>query len=244
MMALAVVVAATKNQAAASGATWPVKDVEVSETAPGQPGAAKTRLETGADGDARITVDLNDEKGRTNGTILLISGRWMVTRDLTPEAASEIDLMDIAALNSQLVIKLLAAALPDGPPQPGHSVHVSLQEKSRPIQVATSSASGEYNAPWTVDGTVTVPSIGASAAFQLTFAYTDEKLNTVQLVGTVGNPKPPLAIPDSFPLAGWIVHRLGRYQEQTPNGTKLDYGARPSSPAAKTVGELRSLDNR
>jgi hypothetical protein len=42
-------------------------------------------------------------------------------------------------------------------------------------------------------------------------------------------------------LAGWAIHKIGPYQEQLPDGTKLDYGARTERPKAATIGELRKL---
>src|SRR4030081_2855722 len=93
--------------AASGGSVWVAKDISVIQTVPGQDGAANTRLEIGANGDARITVDIRDGSSRTKGTIILVAGRWMLTQGFTPTPGAEIDSMDIAGLNSQLVMKLL-----------------------------------------------------------------------------------------------------------------------------------------
>ena len=228
--------------AANARASWEAKDIRVVETVPGQKGSADTRLEVASNGDARVTVDLSDDSSRTKGTILLIAGRWMLTQGFTPKPGEEIDVLDAAALSSQLVVALLSAALPKGPPAPGPPQHVLFSEKTKPIRVSTQSASGDYNPPWRVEGTVTVPATAAPATYHLSFTFSAEGQPVkLDLAGSIGTPSPPISFPDSMTLAGWAIHKIGPYQEQLPDGTKLDYGARPQSPKAATIGELRKL---
>jgi hypothetical protein len=241
-LALALAAVSVVAPAGGSAAGWGAKDISVVETVPGQKGSADTRLEVGSHGDARITVDMHDGDLRTKGTILLVGGRWMLTQGFTPKPGEEIDLMDEAALNSQLVVALLNAALPKGPPEAGLSRRVQFTEKTKPIQVATTSASGEYSPPWKVEGTVHVPAPAAPATYHLSFTFSAEgRPATLDLAGSIGTPDPPISFPDSMTLAGWTIHRIGPYQEQLPDGTNLDYGARPQSPKAATIGELRKL---
>ena len=228
--------------AVGSAASWEAKDISVVETVPGQHGAVNTRLEVGSNADARITLDIQGGDSPIKGRILLIAGRWMLTQGFTPKPGEEIDVVDIAALNSQLVVALLSAALPKGPPAPGSPQHVLFTERTKPIQVATTSASGDYNPPWKVEGTVSVSAAGGPATYRLSFTFTEESKPVMfQLSGSIGSPTPPISLPDSMTLAGWEIHRIGPSQEQLPDGTKLDYGARPQSPKATTVGELRRL---
>jgi len=223
--------------ATSEAGNWSVTNIAVTESFDGDSGLSKTRVETNATNDARFTIDVPDGGSRNQGTILLISGRWMASRGLTLETGEEIDIMDVATLNSQLAIALLQAAFPEGPPPSGTNRHVSLSEKSNPITVSTTSATGKYEAPWTVDGSVS--SAKGVVSYQLTFTFTAEKQKIVaHLTGDVSNPDPPLNIPNSTALDGWVIHRLGPYEERTPTGTKLDYGARRSDESM-TVGELR-----
>jgi hypothetical protein len=220
--------------------SWAATDIGVSETIDGESGRATTRIETTANGDARISVDIAGGHTRDAGTLMLISGRWIVSRGLIIKHGAEIDFLDAAALNSQLISALLQAALPNGPPESGLTVDVSVSEKSRPITVATNSASGEYGTPWTVQGIVTAAS--RSVHYELTFAFTNGKnRRTVRLSGDVSNPTPPFVILDSMLLDGWTIHRIGPSTRQTPKGTTLDYGARAAKAGAMTVGELREL---
>lgn len=219
---------------------WDTSYVSATETLNGAVGSSETRLESGPNGDVRITIDLRDGKSRTKGTILLISGRWMMTRGLKFYPGMEIDLLDQAALNSQLVVSLLRAALPNGPPGAGEPKTVSFTEVNKPISVSTTSASGEYGAPWSVNGTIGVPAAGALAKYSLKFTYSGETGKVTMLItGEVGSPKLPLTIPDSMSLVGWKIHKLGPTQAQGPNSAQLDYGAQPSTQNDATVGSLR-----
>ena len=218
---------------------WSVRNIEVTETAPPIPGAEATQLSVADDGDAQISIDVTDGKEQTKGLILVISGRWMVTKGLTLQRGSETNLMDIAALNSQLVMALLNTTLPQGPPGPGESVKVEHTETQRALRVGTSSGSGEYGVPWKVSGTVSVASADAPTVFQLDFVFSSrEDKEAAHLSGQVSRPQPAVSIPDSLPLSGWAVYSIGPHQESTPDGPKVKYGAVAAADAA-TVGELR-----
>ena len=224
--------------------SWVAKDISVVETVPGEDDVADTRVEIGANGDARINLDIRDGNSHTKGTILLIAARWMLTQGFTPTEGAEIDLMDVATLNAQLVLKLLAFTLPKGPPIPGLPQKVDYSDNTNPIEVATSSASGQYDAPWKVDGTVTVESSRAPASYRLTFAFTNQgRPVKMSLAGRVADPATLVFFPDSMKLQGWAVHKIGPYQERQPGGVTLDFGAPPNAPKATTVGELRKLTN-
>jgi hypothetical protein len=243
ILAALLTAAVSAADAADQSSAWAaMTNFNVTQTMHGQPGIVKTRVESGNGGDARIVIDISDGKQQTKGTILLISGRWMVTQGLTLQAGSEIDLMDIAALNSQLVRALLQAAVPQGPPEAGKERRILVTELNHPIQVSTTSASGEYGVPWTLAGTVRESAEAERTEYQLDFtSTTDGTKATMHLEGDVSRANPPFVVPDSTLLTGWKVHKIGPYQEPVPGGgTKFDYGARPEGASVATVGELRS----
>jgi hypothetical protein len=218
---------------------WTVNDISVVQIAPGEERGANTRFEIGHEGDARISVSLRDS-AHTRGTILLIGGRWMLAQGFAPTPGREIEAMDLAALNSQLVIVLLTAALPKGPPPPGAPQHVLLTERNNPIRIVTETASAEYSPPWTIDGTVSVPGEGAPASFRLSFTWSAQGHPTTRVfTGSVGNTKPALSIPDSMKLTGWSVHEIGRRAaDRSPQKSTTAHAA---AAHVVTVGELRSL---
>ena len=177
---------------------------------------------------------------------MLIAGRWLLTQGFAATPGSEIRAMDVAALNSQLVILLLSAALPRGPPAPGTPQHVFVTEKNNPIRIATETASAEYNPPWTVDGTVSVSTADAPVAYHLSFTWSPSEHETTRVFsGTVANAGSAVSFPDSMKLAGWTVHEIGAHQPAAPAGGAESAGGvaspKTGSPQVATVGELRRL---
>jgi hypothetical protein len=232
---------ATEPVRSGVSAPWAPNDISVSQSVPGQPGTASIHFEVATNGDARIVTDRRDAGTRTTGTIVLIAGRWMLTQGFTAAAGQEIASLDLAALSSQLVILLLTAALPNGPPAPGPPQHVRFAERTNPIHIATASASAEYGSPWTVVGTVTVPGADMPASYQLSFTYSDQGLSrTMDLAGSVGNATSPVDFPDSMKLAGWKIRRLPQSPDSSVSASP-DSAMHEPSPRAATLGELRQL---
>ena len=228
-MAVAMILAATPAAGvrAADADAWSADHVDVTETVDGQAGTVTTRLETATAGDVRISVDLSDGRTHTKGSILLIAGKWLASRDLPQQPAQPLDYVDAAALNSQLVLALLRAGAPQGPPAPGKTATVSVTEPSRAIHVSTATASGDFAAPWTLSGTVKMPGVKALAEYRLMLRYrADGRDASIHISGAAGVAVPPFDVPDDMPLTGWKIFRLtgGRYSAED---------------AAGTVGELR-----
>ena len=240
---LALLVAGSPGAALAqTTAAWAPNDINVSQSMPERAGSTGSRFEIAPNGDARIAVERREGGTRTNGTILLIAGRWLLTQGFSGTAAEELAALDAAALNSQLVIVLLTAALPNGAPAAGPSQHVRVAEKAKPIKITTASSSAEYGAPWTVVGAVTVQRTDGPATYQLSFTYSDQGVaRTMDFSGSVGNESSPLSLPDSMKLAGWKIRRLP--QSAGPSGAagQPDSTVPGDTPRAATLGELRQL---
>jgi hypothetical protein len=214
-------------------AAWTPNDISVSQTEAVRAGVADTRFEVAPSGDARIAVDLREGARHIKGTILLIAGRWMLTQGFAAAAGKEVDALDVATLNSQLVIVLLTAVLPSGPPAATAPQHVRFAEKNQPIRMETATRSADYHAPWTVVGSVSMPAADAPVSYQLSFTYSQEGVaRTLDFAGTVATVRAPLELPDSMKLAGWKIRRLGA--DTASSKSPL--------PTAATLGELRRLE--
>lgn len=242
MLALLIATAPAAAFAAAAAA-WSPDDIHVSRSSPGQPGSAGSRFEIAQNGDARITVERREGSTHATGTIILIGGRWMLTQGFAAAPGKELESLDLAVLNSQLVVVLLTAALPDGPPAAGAPQHVRFVEKTNPIRIATATSATEYLAPWTVVGTVTVPAADAEATYQLSFTYSDQGLSrTLDFAGSVGDAQSPLDFPDSMKLAGWKVRRLPQSLESSFTAADPESAPHPGAPQPATLGKLRQLN--
>ncbi|HVN43703.1 MAG TPA: hypothetical protein VMT66_00515 [Steroidobacteraceae bacterium] len=224
-------------------AAWAPNDITVAQSVAGQAGTASSRFEVARNGDARITIDRRDGGEHLTGTILLIGGRWMLSRGFAAAPDRELESLDLATLNSQLVIVLLTAALPKGAPPAGAPQHVRIAEKTRPIRIATASTSAEYAAPWTVVGTVSVPGAEPTASYQLSFTYEEQGLaRTVDYTGSVGTSKAPPEFADSMKLHGWKVRRLPQSLESSLAAATPAAPAGSGAATVATLGELRTLD--
>jgi hypothetical protein len=241
LLALIVAVVPAAMPALAEGsAAWAPNDIRVLQTETGRAESTSSHFEVAANGDARIAIEQHTGGTHIRGTILLIGGRWMLTQGFAAKAGKDIQALDAAALGSQLVIVLLTAALPGGPPAPGPAQNVRFAEKTKPIRIATASTSAEYRAPWTVTGSVTVPEADAPASYQLSFTYSDAgAARTLDFAGSVAADKSPLELPDAMKLAGWKVRRLGTTPESSPTTAQPDAGAAQTPPKVATLGELR-----
>jgi hypothetical protein len=228
---------------AAAAAAWSPDDIHVSRSSPGEPGSAGSRFEIARNRDARITIERREGSTHATGTIVLIGGRWMLTQGFAAAPGKELESLDLAVLNSQLVVVLLTAALPDGPPSAGPPQHVRFVEKTNPIRIATATSATEYLAPWTVVGTVIVPAADAEATYQLSFTYSDQGLSrTMDFAGSVGNARSPLDFPDSMKLAGWKIRRLPQSLESSLTAADAGSAPHPGAPQPATLGKLRQLN--
>jgi len=184
--------------------------VDVTLTLKGRPGRSYTQIEKTARGDMKVTLESTDETNTTKGTILFISGRWMVAQGLELDPGYEIDTMDAAALEAQIVQRLLASAIPAGPASINGRQSVSKEETKLSIELATASATGGFAPPWKVTGSVekTAPS-RVTYALDFTFRGETGVEQTMHLEGYVANPPSPLELPDTVSLAGWNVYPVG-----------------------------------
>jgi hypothetical protein len=189
--------------------------------------------------DIEIRTTSSHEGKIEKGTIILVHGRMMLTRGLSLERGYEIDAIDSPVLSYQLAMTLLTQAFPKGPAEL-HGTHaVDLRERERSIQVATTSASGEYPPPWTLKGKV-ARTDSENIAFALTFTFPAEKAReTLAIEGTWTKRMRPPALDPNMKLEGWNAYALGPISIKQQGGTILDYGAQARPTQLRTLGELQ-----
>ena len=191
--------------------------------------------DTTLNGDSRI--EITSSTSGESGTILLIAGRWMITKDIRLAEGSEIDALDRAALSMQLALTLLTRAFPKGPASVTKDGDVSIEEPSQPITISTQSASGSFSAPWKVTGHVRHES-PARLAFDVTFSARNTP--GIHLEGAAEFRPSTVEIGNDLSLDGWTVYEIGPRTQTSEGKTTLDYGARRIERVYKTVGDLRA----
>ncbi|REK06279.1 MAG: hypothetical protein DWQ36_13785 [Acidobacteria bacterium] len=189
-----------------------------------------------------LLLNVQSKQGHelTRGSILLVSGRAMLTKDLALEKGFEIDALDVPVLMYQLVVSLLAQAVPEGPEELVASRVVDVAEVERAIRIGTQSASGGFSPPWSVEGEV--ESTGSSQfEYSLTFTYSIGPGETagMHLSGSWSRRPEGSSLEDSLDIQGWSLHTIGPFSVEQEGVTIFDFGAQASSLEVRTLGELR-----
>lgn len=191
-----------------------------------------------------LRIELSERNGEEvrKGQILLISGRVMVTKGLELKSGYEIDVLDIAALNLQLVMQLLQRVYPSGPDSLAGSYEAEKSDIETGIHVATTSASGTYGPPWRVKSQLNRIEDNV-IEYDLEFAVGggegNGKDSELHLSGRWKRDKAGRSIDNETEIKGWKVYYLGPYQREIDGGTIFDYGAQPQDVEFETIGELR-----
>jgi hypothetical protein len=199
-------------------------------------------IELGQSDDASVVISDPGAVGQHETRILLVAGRWMVTKGLEIEPGYEIDALDGPVLVMQTVMRLLDRAVPAGPNTIQSQIAIDLVEKTQDLHVNTQSAEGEYPAPWQVKGTVERrgPTI---LAFDLNFhckAGGSENPQLIRYIGTWERDPVTPRLPEQMSLTGWKIFWIGPSKRQDHDGaTILDYGAQQRRTDYATLADLR-----
>jgi hypothetical protein len=100
----------------------------------------------------------------------------------------------------------------------------------------------EFGVPWLAHGAVNRGSAG-DIRFDLNFVYVNGEANKgrfeLKLAGQWQRQSGVRALADTFPLAGWRVHRVDTVAEMIGGNTVLANVAMPAPLQFATLGELR-----
>jgi hypothetical protein len=226
---------------------WSEADhVAVEMTTPNESGYGRIELQSTALGDAQINFESRNDREMQKGTILLVSGGWMATKDLALAQGFEMDTVDGALIQVHLLIALLFRAFPAGPTSVRREERVNLEEMQTAIEVGVGAAFASYGVPWSLSGTVRKTQTEV-VEYDLSFSFLTGASPTGQvsrlvrrLTGMVEKVKESFALPDSFMLQGWSVFRFG----PALANSSLDYMARPAEISFGSVGELRKASRQ
>lgn len=197
-------------------------------------------MEIGQGGDVLIRQEAKEKTEVKALTLLLVGGKAVAVSGGELPSGGDLEVLDRAGLQLQLVEHILGRAYPAGPDAvPGHEKMV-IKEKKDPIHIGTTGSKGYFSPPWSVVGQAT-PLAPGKVGFDFTFSFTAEKskekkkkLTKLKFAGIWHrDPRTP-KFDDRLPLAGWKVYMLGtRTGEQAAS-----YGAVPTENY-NTLGDLR-----
>jgi hypothetical protein len=197
-------------------------------------------MEIGQGGDVLIRQEAKEKSEVTALTLLLVGGKAVAVSGGELPSGGDLEVLDRAGLQLQLVEHILGRAYPAGPDSvPGHE-KMAIQEKKEPIRIGTTGSKGYFSPPWSVVGQAT-PLASGKVGFDFTFSFAAEKSKEkkkkpakLKFAGIwQRDPRTP-NFDDRLPLTGWKVYMLGtRAGEQAAS-----YGAVPAENY-NTLGDLR-----
>lgn len=210
-------------------------------TVPGQPDFSIYQGSFDKDtGDIQIDVEISQAGAIKNGKIMMIGGRVMTTRGPITDPGYEIDALDGAILQLQLVTKLLGRAIPEGPATIKSSQHFDYSDSKTGVQIATPSAGGMMPAPWRVVGELKRGQADV-VGFDLAFTSPSREGKGTTAMSFSGKLFNALntKIDDKMELASWNLFGVGPQSRKQGDATIIDYSAAPETSTYKTVADVR-----
>lgn len=198
-------------------------------------------MEIAQDGDILIRQEAKEKNDVTALTLLLVGGKAVAVSGGELPPGGEIDVLDRAGLQLQLVEHILGRAYPDGPASVQGHEKMAIQEKKDPIRIGTTGSKGYFSPPWSVAGQAT-PLAPGKIGFDFTFSFAPEKSKEkmkkqstkLKFAGIwQRDPRTP-NFDDRLPLTGWKVYMLGT---RTAEHSEV-FGA-VATENYNTLGDLR-----
>ncbi len=210
---------------------------------------SKINIQLGSDSESYDIIKFNifenndfkvDIENQTvDGTILMISGKYMLVKNMDLTPGYEIDTLDYTVLMMQAAIQMLYYSFPNGPPKQPTTYSINVVNKKDSIYVHTMSAHGEWKAPWKIKGDLSCIDPN-HLSFNLSTKF--KNMDPLQISGEwISETKQP-SFPDETLLDGWQVHIIGvQHRVYDKNGNLIkEEGPRYPSKECKTFGDLRN----
>jgi hypothetical protein len=186
-------------------------------------------------GDLLIRSELSEPGGVSQGEILLVEKRAVLTRGYKGVDAAQIS-FDAPALMMQLAIRLLERAEPAGPGAISERRQVDVEDAVNYINLDTGVAAGGFPAPWRVQGTIW-PQAETQRRFDLMFTFSvpaesggEAEQGQMKLTGVAEYAATEFPLAEGMSLKDWA---LSWRDEDDP--------AEIPASKADTLAELRQL---
>lgn len=185
--------------------THVVLDVEF----PGDGYHANWELFRCACGDLLVHSELNVPGEAETGETLMVHRRAVLSRGYGEYQEEMGATMDAPALMMQLALRLLERAEPGGPSKVTGDVDIDLTEEIMNIMLDTGTASGGFQAPWSVKGEISATS-DTKRRFDLNFTFAvwdDDGKHDVgmHLKGVADFAKTEFPVPGTELLENWML---------------------------------------
>jgi hypothetical protein len=186
-----------------------------------------------ASNDFQLDIDIADPAQPQHGTIMVVDGRVMLIKGLTPSPGSELGTLDRPLLMYALLSSTLSRVLPAGPNATFTAQKISHVDTAAGLSYSTASARGFLPPPWSVEGSLR-PTGSLSFDFDLIVKWSmspsgTRQANAVTLKGALQH-QTDFRLDDSMAVTGLAVFRLE---------DRSGYIATPMSNPPRTIGDIR-----
>lgn len=211
--------------------------------------AAAWQFDRADNGDIRIIKDERHGTATVRGTLLSIcDDQALLLKDIVPARRRELQELNVPVLHLQLVLRLLARALPQGLPATAAQAGIDIADDKNTLRVRKDySARRDFGAPWHARGNVTRGADG-EVRFDIILTYAADdapgRRPELKLAGVWRQQSRMKAIDNAYPLAGWRVHRVDTIAEVVGGNTVLDPVAMTQVLQFATVGDVRARIGR
>jgi hypothetical protein len=223
--------------------------VELSVTNPAGGFTAAWQFDRADNGDIRIVKQEQRGASKVSGTLLSVCGdSALALKDIAPVRRHELQELDEPVLHLQLVLRLLARALPLGPLAVGTETGIDLGEQKIPIRVSKGSGvRRDFDAPWHVRGKVSRGAAG-NVSYELVFSHADgganDRRSELKLAGVWEQLSHARVLDNSLALADWQVYRVDTIATMVGGNARMDTVAVSRPLRFATLGELRTRIER
>jgi hypothetical protein len=195
-------------------------------------------MEIGREGDVWIRQEVKEKDTVSALTLLLVGGKAVAVIGGELPSGAEMEVLDRAGLQVQLVEYILGRAYPDGPESVKGHEKMAMKEKKEPIRIGTTGSKGYFSPPWSVAGIAT-PLAPGKVGFDFTLSFAAQapkkkKSGTLKFAGIWQRDSRTPHFDDRLPLEGWKIYLLGTRSETA----SVQYGVVPAE-GYRTLGDLR-----
>ena len=206
--------------------------------------SAAWQFDRADNGDNRVTREEKRGNATSEGAVMSIcDDQALLVKGVMPERAHEMRELDEPVLYLQIVLRLLARAVPEGVVAFGKDKLVEINEPKATIRVRKGSeARRDFNAPWQARGLITREA-GGEIAFDLVLNHAGDTAqaprNELKLAGVWRQESRARSFEDATDISAWRVYRVNAVPVETGGNIHMEPVATTTPLRYATLGHLR-----
>ena len=199
-------------------------------------------------GDNRVIREERRAGVALNATVMTVCDDLaLLMQGVAPVQHREMREIDEPVLHLQMLLRLLARALPEGPSAVAAGKRIELDEAAATLQVQKGQQTRlDFNAPWRLRGRVARD--GDALAFELVFNHAAANVKDARSELTVSGQwrqqSAARSFADTTAIGDWRVFRVNPVPLTIGGHTRLEYMATTTPLRYATLGHLRRLIER